>query len=419
MRASYLKLLGTWNEVFGEEKVREIQNRIRGLETKTPSGGTVAGKTTAASSSALSASEQELLVKLADALKRNPELINDPKTAALFSQLTAKLSGTASIPSAQPSLIPSQQQQQQPSWTPMNPYSTSSSSSNVALNPYATSSIGAMLGQTVQMYHPGHSMLAPQSLVGSSSAAASQMNKPTSTTSKGVHRLYDALPHQCMNCGVRLPTQKQLSEHLDLHGKTTQFFRTNKDLSRKWYLTEDEWMTAPNLPTSALHCPGVIIFADSFSGFLHHRGKGSASSTASSSSSSSLSTKPISALDFFQTGTKTTTTTSSSTTSMNNNTTKHEDVIANTEQDTCPICHEELDKYYNTETNEWMIRGAVFDESSQLYVHNFCAPSAVSSNLLKRKSMMDGSDVASSDDGGNDGDTSSFEPSTKKVKQEQ
>ncbi|KAG2387109.1 hypothetical protein C9374_002144 [Naegleria lovaniensis] len=415
MRASYLKLLGTWNEVFGEEKVREIQNRIRGLEARTPgSTAMVSGKTT--TSNALSASEQELLVKLADALKRNPDLINDPKTAALFSQLTAKLSGSTTSSS---------------SWinasaTAMNPYAASNIPSS--LNPYATPSLGAMLGhkqQPVQMYPGGHSLTTtPQSLVGlpsSSASSSSQMNKPTSTTSKGVHRLYDALSHQCMNCGVRLATQKQLSEHLDLHSKTTQFFRTNKDLSRKWYLSEDEWMTAPTLPTSALHCPGIIIFADSFSGLLHHRGKGSASS-ASSASSSSLSTKPISALDFFQTGPKTSTTATGTSTSMkNNNITKQEDVVANTEQDTCPICHEELDKYYNTETNEWMLRGAVFDESSQLYVHNFCAPSAASSNLLKRKTMMDGSgeDVASSDDGGSDGNTSSFEPSSKKVKQEQ
>lgn len=249
-----------------------------------------------------------------------------------------------------------------------NPYAppNQTTSVNINNNPYSGNS-----SKNTQQTNQFSNIPSTHSMMQSSSQQ--QSNKPSSNP---VHRLYEALTKQCMNCGVRFSSQKQLGEHLDVHQRKNQFFRNNKDLSRKWYSGEDEWIKLrDNDETEAIQCPGAIIFGDS-------------ESFNPQSLTKTASTTALSAVDFFAT--------------FNTNKSKPKDVnegsgeiVADTEQDTCPVCHEELEKFYNSETAEWMLKGAVYDESCNLYVHQNCLSSS-----HKRKS---------------DGDAGGF---NKKVKQE-
>ena len=349
LRASYIKLLRTWPDFFGSEKVKSIETRIQQMEQ---GGGSALPTSRSQQVCAYlnfilkhkqNPSEKELLLQLAEKLKRQPELMNDPTTARLFTELSNKMG--ISIPPVTP---------QQPAWmTPQQPPS---------INPYT----GNVLN-VGNLYPPQGS---------STSGMIGFMPQPQSKNKEpGVHRLYDALTKQCMNCGVRFGEQRLLSKHLDVHQKRNQFFRTNKDLSRKWYPVEDEWLKMmDDDQTSAIQCPGAIIFGD----------KTATASETSTVNQGTISSLVVSAADFFASTNKPVTTVQSKVID------RESVIVANTEQDVCPICHEGLDKFYDEDRDEWMLRGAVFDEGLSEYVHRFC-----SSSINKRKNEAASTELAS------------------------
>jgi pre-mRNA cleavage complex 2 protein Pcf11 len=58
-----------------------------------------------------------------------------------------------------------------------------------------------------------------------------------------------------------------------------------------------------------------------------------------------------------------------------------EDIPAEGESQKCAICHEELDKYYDQDREEWMLRKAVKKDGR--FYHLICAPVVLGKRKIK------------------------------------
>lgn len=52
-------------------------------------------------------------------------------------------------------------------------------------------------------------------------------------------------------------------------------------------------------------------------------------------------------------------------------------VLADENQDECPVCREKFDMYWDSNSEDWMYSGAVIDPNTKLITHKLCLNSSL------------------------------------------
>ncbi|KAL9642713.1 hypothetical protein ABK040_009792 [Willaertia magna] len=355
VQAKYLKLLKTWIPFFGANLVNEIEQKIRKIPAYGPYQSK-AYKQLVESSPQIyvnpnkfkpSEETKELLLKLTKSLE-DPEKVDilmQDETAGLLKQLTGKLGAM--------------EQQNVQKASMISPYSSNNNSNRNVHAPVVTTTNTSSTTNTqpanidwlVQILNKTNN---PPITTATTNTLNISLPQPTNyIRPTSVSKLYDAIPKQCSVCGARFPTMKQLNQHLDEHQFNNQFLAKNEVLSRKWGVSEDDWILSDTKRTidTAVECPGVILFGESVNNSV-----------------------------------------------SNNNVEKQNNnyIPLTNQQEECAICGDAFDKIYDSDQDQWMIGDALFDSSINQFVHNHC------SNSNKRKGFGDDEDL--------------LEPSHKKLK---
>jgi len=153
-----------------------------------------------------------------------------------------------------------------------------------------------------------------------------------------VQLLYEALPHQCHNCGLRFSEQSEISAHLDWHFRERRrnAERLKKPMSRSWFLPLDEWM--------------------SYSGY---------------------EVKPTSATPFFGEEDEDEAGNQAGGSGAGNNSAESESrVEADDKQPDCAGCGDAFERAYDEETEDWVYLQATRHAGDQLLYHTKCLSTA-------------------------------------------
>ncbi|KAJ3028211.1 hypothetical protein HDV00_010551 [Rhizophlyctis rosea] len=140
-----------------------------------------------------------------------------------------------------------------------------------------------------------------------------------------VETLYDALDLQCKQCGTRYMRNEEgkakMGKHLDWHFRMNRRAkeRGKKAVSREWYLKEEEWVVEREGMSGFGEGKAPTVFFD-----------GLQSSSSSSSQQPTASQEAVSNIP-----------------------------AENEKESRCAVCQEALEKFYDDEREEWMLRGVV------------------------------------------------------------
>ncbi|KAF6000919.1 mRNA 3' end processing factor [Cyanidiococcus yangmingshanensis] len=199
-----------------------------------------------------------------------------------------------------------------------------------------------------------------------------------------VAQLYNKYPLKADGTGIRFRTRSQLRSHLDWVFAENQRIRLRQrgGMSRNWYVPVNEWMRwiggwpgtgfeasaqGPSSGEDLLKDPFVeagLVFAQAASPDDHGTA-GLGNQASHDAISERAMTKRVS---------------SSADSSV---TAQTEAIPAVTEDAVCPICHEELETFYDAEQDQWMWRNAVMDPETGLAFHRKCYGDGV--NLMERE----------------------------------
>eukprot|EP00761_Pharyngomonas_kirbyi_P009324 gb/GECH01009340.1/.p1 GENE.gb/GECH01009340.1/~~gb/GECH01009340.1/.p1 ORF type:complete len:379 (+),score=61.93 gb/GECH01009340.1/:1-1137(+) len=136
-----------------------------------------------------------------------------------------------------------------------------------------------------------------------------------------LQELYSSNYFQCSSCGIRLSSREKMNQHLDNHFHFTHSIK-HKAMARCWFPEYSSWISSDLISKPEVVAPAM-----------------------ESMRSSDIDTLP----------------------SIRNET----DVIAEEEQDICPICQEQLEVYWNEEEQEWYFRDTI--KQGSYAVHTACA----------------------------------------------
>ena len=127
-----------------------------------------------------------------------------------------------------------------------------------------------------------------------------------------ISSLFDDLTHQCDTCGLRFKLQEQLLSHLDLHTSEKSELSSSDELSRKWYSNRSNWISGDTEP------PRMPVITTSLEDVALTNEK----------------CKPM--------------------------------VPADERQSICALCGEPFEDFYSHERDEWMYKGTVYLDSSEM-----------------------------------------------------
>eukprot|EP01018_Ginkgo_biloba_P016802 Gb_26268 [translate_table: standard] len=122
-----------------------------------------------------------------------------------------------------------------------------------------------------------------------------------------INMLYEDFPRQCRTCGLRFKFQEEHSKHMDWHASRNREQKSQKKMSRKWYLSLKEWLSGMGVSSSDV------------------------------------------APSFFP-----------EETSLQTEASEQLAVPADDSQSVCALCGEPFEDFYSHETDEWMYKGAVY-----------------------------------------------------------
>ena len=166
-----------------------------------------------------------------------------------------------------------------------------------------------------------------------------------------------------------------LERHLDRHFRQNASKTPSKILSRKWYQSETSWIVRAETEVAGSLDPGAIFFDQTLS-LDHHESLAqqqqqqqqqlqqqlshslSGSNLNYNTSSDLLHTSSIGSADDDYI----------------------EPVTVNPEQQTCPLCKEDLEQKFDSDLQEWVYDDAVQHRQTHLIAHRFCMPALVASN---------------------------------------
>jgi hypothetical protein len=206
------------------------------------------------------------------------------------------------------------------------------------------------------LMHP-HQVITPQQppypqplLPQPRSSPVAETSSTPDPVSRGINLLYDTFKAslQCSNCALRFSNQKELDEHLDKHFQQRTMKGTRRVLSRKWYVDEESWIKLEDI--EAVEDPGAIFF-----GQMIEAKK--TSSDGVSDEKNTYNALPGYPEDYI------------------------EPVVANSEQNRCPLCKDEFESKFDNDTQEWVYTDAIQNRKTGIIAHRICMPTLLASVL--------------------------------------
>ncbi|KAI8928238.1 hypothetical protein BC831DRAFT_412011 [Entophlyctis helioformis] len=143
-----------------------------------------------------------------------------------------------------------------------------------------------------------------------------------------ISNLYDAMPLQCKQCGIRFAVfpdgKERMSAHLDWHFRQNRRIKdTKKTISRNWYVSESEWIEERDAAITDKQATAFFGEAEQ----AEKKPEDNAVPVSNIPAQGAKSSK-------------------------------------------CAICCEPFDKYYDEDMDEWMLRGAVCHDDE--FYHQAC-----------------------------------------------
>ena len=369
-----MRVLPTWNGLFPPEALREIEGKL-GLS---PSQNIPAQTYPLSSnSSALSPATLKLLQDLKSVFENPPgphisgivsEIFNRLVRGGELSRETlgdldnkAKMSDKSSVISSVQgtiSTIDAANTMNVPV-SSVNPSSNVSIPLNFELPPNFQIDL-SLLSSIVNLNTSNSIIASPTKSIPSQNIDKHFIDIPLNSTELLVSRpnlykvIYDDLSLHCKTCGVRFRDtekgQQRMTAHLDSHFRRNMRLKekSKRVMARDWFGTENDWITA-KYDSEAKSERTVNIFED-------------LSASASSAAADNLASHLLNETYYIE-----------ATEEEQNSQVK------------CSVCQETVPLHWNDETEQWIFKGCVRNESNQEIVHKNCHQNEPSSPKRQKK----------------------------------